>query len=222
MNGEISNRNQNRFLYKAVNMFKSAVKSGILTWGSLTYYHWLTFGASLQWLCRELQFFGTGFIFRSRSLPLGWRSSMSCLFLHFHPYDQRLAQALKASKGGEERMNICCPFSSLCLLFIPSLLLCARPSVLCWLWHLYSFPYACTALLIVPICQTLHNSGNDTAHPLRKAYCICNRTPNACSNTITLTDIHMCACVLHIKRCSLLGWPLIGFDTHYQLSLMWN
>lgn len=137
MNGEISNRNQNRFLYKAVNMFKSAVKSGILTWGSLTYYHWLTFGASLQWLCRELQFFGTGFIFRSRSLPLGWRSSMSCLFLHFHPYDQRLAQALKASKGGEERMNICCPFSSLCLLFIPSLLLYARPSVLCWLWHLF-------------------------------------------------------------------------------------
>lgn len=27
---------------------------------------------------------------------------------------------------------------------------------------------------------------------------------------------------LPIKWCCMLGWPLNGFDTHYQLSLMWN
>ena len=35
MKGEISCRDQNRFLYQAVNMFISAVKLGILTWGSM-------------------------------------------------------------------------------------------------------------------------------------------------------------------------------------------
>ena len=35
MKGEISYRDQNRFLYQAVNMFISAVKLGILTWGSM-------------------------------------------------------------------------------------------------------------------------------------------------------------------------------------------
>ena len=35
MNGEISYRDENRFLYQAVNMFISVVKFGILTWGSI-------------------------------------------------------------------------------------------------------------------------------------------------------------------------------------------
>ena len=35
MKGEISHRDQNYFLYQAVNMFISAVKLGVLTWGSM-------------------------------------------------------------------------------------------------------------------------------------------------------------------------------------------
>jgi len=42
------------FLHQAVNMFLSAVKLGILTWGGL--WHWLSFAARLQRPVDELQF----------------------------------------------------------------------------------------------------------------------------------------------------------------------
>lgn len=50
---------------------------------------------------------------------------------HFHPSDQRLAVALTAPEGEQrEGWTIGCPFSSLSLCFILSLLLCAQSAIL--------------------------------------------------------------------------------------------
>lgn len=118
----------------------------------------------------------------------------------------KVSRTLTASEEGEGRMKVCCPFSSLFLFssFYPILV------------------PVCT------ICTALYTSEATTLIylTLGKAFCTCNSLHNTCSNRYRTfiqpyrhTYVHACS---HTKWCSLLGWPLNAFDTHYQLSLMWN
>ena len=64
MKGEISYRDLNRFLYQAVNMFISAVKLGILTWGSIWIDSLLEPASSGQSRNCSFWHFCVGFIFQ--------------------------------------------------------------------------------------------------------------------------------------------------------------
>ena len=127
-----------------------------------------------------------------------------------HPSDQRLAVALAAPEG---RMIYLLPFSPpFPLVFSRRLCSLVRdqpPAIFC--------PRA--ALLAVSLLrQTLRNGGNYAAsfdvgwRQLRQSTQMSQQVRSG-------TREHAC---LRIKRCGLLGWSLNGFDTHYQLSLMWN
>ena len=141
---------------------------------------------------------------------------VTCLFLHFHPCDQRLAAALAASEGRTgEGWIICCPFLLLILFFfIPSLLPCARSSIS----HLLSMH--CSAC-----CSCLSNTTQrwQWHHFLWKVYQYTEQMVQQVEHIHSHTRRHTFAhAYFHIESCGLLGWPLNGFDTHYQLSLMWN
>lgn len=104
----------------------------------------------------------------------------------------------------------------------PSLLL----SIICWLWQLYPLCHALFCLLCLFVKH--HTTVAMTLLCLWKKLTvyITGHVVNVQTGR-TLTHLqyrnnsfaHAC---LHTKRSLLLGWPLNGFDTHYQLSLMWN
>ena len=71
---------QNHFLYQAVNMFNSAVKLAILTWG--VYGDWLPFRASLKWPLKLLFFWHC--IFQHQRLSLGLQYT-DTLYIHDVP-----------------------------------------------------------------------------------------------------------------------------------------
>lgn len=104
------------------------------------------------------------------------------------------------------------------LVLVPSLLLSASSAIISHLLIALSI-LSGSALSASPVfqqlpCIVLEKSGYATAHANViniKTYIIFAQPHSQRQNTY-----------LPIKQCSLLGWPLNGFDTHYQLSLMWN
>ncbi len=136
---------------------------------------------------------------------------VTCLFPLFHPSDQRLAVALTASEGRGVKDELSAALSPPYPFFLSHLCCCVHYQP----WAIF---YPCTALPAVLVCQTHNNRGNDTAS-FEKGEQMAQQ----------VEDLPNCTCrhtfapaYLHIKWCILLGWPLNGFDTHYQLSLMWN
>ena len=131
----------------------------------------------------------------------------------FHPSDQRLAVALAAPEG---RMIYLLPFSPP-YPFVFSHRLCSRvhdqpPAIF----------YPCAALLAVSLLRR-YTTVAITLLPLIWADGTCDRTPKRANRyAAALSSSPFVHAYLLIKRCGSLGWSLNGFDTHYQLSLMWN
>ena len=83
MKGKISYIDQNHFLNQAVNMFFSAVKLGILTWGVYGNDSLLQPASSGQSMNYSFSHFLVGFTRESRRLPLGCNPVFLCTLYFF-------------------------------------------------------------------------------------------------------------------------------------------
>ncbi len=86
MKGKISYIDQNNFLHQAVNMFFSAVKLGILTWGVYEIDSLLQPASSGQSMNCSFSHFRVGFTRESGRLPLGLHTASKTFIRHKKKY----------------------------------------------------------------------------------------------------------------------------------------
>ncbi len=115
MKGKISYIDQNHFLHQAVNMFFSAVKLGILTWGVYGIDSLLQPASSGQSMNYSFNHFRVGFKRESGRLPLGLRTQIvvDVGVFHIGPFSWIISQTKKKITDIEQ-YNLVSQYICLC------------------------------------------------------------------------------------------------------------